>query len=55
MKIIKCIAEKIQEEVKDANAYIDLAMEWKSDQPEAAAIFAQLSTEEIGHADTSRR
>ena len=51
MKIIKCIAEKIQEEVKDANAYIDLAMEWKSDQPEAAAIFAQLSTEEIGHAD----
>ena len=51
MKIIKCIAEKIQEEVKDANAYIDLAMEWKSEQPEAAAIFAQLSTEEIGHAD----
>ena len=51
MKIIKCIAEKIQEEVKDANAYIDLAMEWKSEEPEAADMFYQLSTEEIGHAD----
>ena len=51
MKISKCLAEKIQEEVKDANAYIDLAMEWKEAEPEAADMFYQLSTEEIGHAD----
>ena len=51
MKIIKCLAEKIQEEVQDANAYIDLAMEWKATEPEAADMFYQLSTEEIGHAD----
>ena len=51
MKIIKCISEKIAEEVQDANAYIDLAMEWKSEEPEAAAMFYELSTEEMGHAD----
>ena len=51
MKIIRVIAEKIQEEVQDANTYVDLAMEWKAEQPEAADLFYQLSTEEIGHAD----
>ena len=51
MKIIKCIAEKIQEEVRDADAYINMAMEWKPEYPEAADLFFQLSTEEMGHAD----
>lgn len=49
MKIIKCLSEKIKEELKDAEAYIDLAMEWKKDQPEAADTFAELSAEEMGH------
>ena len=51
MKVIKCLAEKIEEELNDADAYIDLAMEWKEDQPETAALFHELSTEEMGHVD----
>ena len=49
MKIIKVMSEKIKEELKDAEAYIDLAAEWKKDQPEAAELFADLSGEEMGH------
>ena len=49
MKIIKVMSEKIKEELKDAEAYIDLAAEWKKDQPEAAKLFADLSGEEMGH------
>ena len=49
MKIIKVMSEKIKEELKDAEAYIDLATEWKKDQPEAANVFAELSAEEMGH------
>ena len=51
MKIIKVMSEKIKEELKDAEAYIDLATEWKKDQPEAADLFAELSAEEMGHVD----
>ena len=51
MKIIKCIADKISEEIEDANAYIDLATEWKEKEPEAAKVFYELSTEEVKHAD----
>ena len=51
MKIIKVMSEKIKDELKDAEAYIDLAMEWKKEQPEAAELFAALSKEEIGHMD----
>ena len=51
MKIIKVMAEKIKEELKDAESYIDLAAEWKKDQPEAADLFAELSAEEMGHAN----
>ena len=51
MKIIKCLAEKIQEEIQDAEAYISLAMEWKAEEPEVAELFAELSKEEMGHAD----
>ena len=51
MKIIKVMSEKIKEELKDAEAYIDLAMEWKKDQEQAANLFAELSKEEMGHAD----
>lgn len=51
MKIIKCIADKIQEELHDADAYIDLAISWKAEQPETAKVFYELSTEEMGHVD----
>ena len=49
MKIIKCIAEKIKEEIKDAEAYIDMAIEWKEDEPDAAELFSELAAEELGH------
>ena len=51
MKIIKCIAEKIEEELHDADAYITLAMSWKEEQPGAAKVFYDLSLEEMGHVD----
>lgn len=51
MKIIKCIAEKIEEELHDADAYVELAMRWKDEQPEAANVFYELSLEEMGHVD----
>ena len=46
MKIIKCIAEKIEEELHDADAYIEMAMRWKDEQPEAANMFYELSETE---------
>ena len=51
MKIIKCLAEKIEEELHDADDYIALAMAWKDEEPETADLFYQLSLEEIGHVD----
>ena len=51
MKIIKCLAEKIEEELHDADAYIGLALSWKDEQPEAASVFYELSLEEMGHVD----
>ena len=51
MKIIKVLSEKIKEELKDAEAYIDLAGEWKKEEPGAASVFAELSGEEMGHVD----
>ena len=49
MKIIKCLSEKIEDELQDAQDYIDLAMKWKHDEPKTAELFYQLSVEEMGH------
>ena len=51
MKIIRCLAEKIEEELEDAGKYIELAMKWKAEEPETADLFYELSTEEMGHMD----
>lgn len=49
MKIIKCVAERIKEEIHDAETYIDMAIEWKESEPDAAEVFSELSAEELGH------
>ena len=49
MTIIKCLSEKIEDELSDAQEYIDDAMRWKQDDPEVANLFYHLSTEEMGH------
>ena len=51
MKIIKCLSEKIEDEMDDAQDYIDLAMRWKQDEPDTADLFYTLSVEEMGHMD----
>ena len=51
MKIIKCLSEKIEDELQDASDYIDLAMKWKQDEPDTANLFYDLSVEEMGHMD----
>jgi len=49
MKIIKCLSELIEDELADADKYIDLAMRWKNEEPDTADLFYELSTEEMGH------
>ena len=49
MKMIKCLAEKIEDELQDAAEYVELALQYKSEDPDTAELFYQLSTEEMGH------
>ena len=49
MKLIKCISEKIEGEIKDACEYIDLAMKYKTDCPDTADVFYELSLSELEH------
>ena len=49
MTIIKTLSEHIEEELQDADTYIELALKWKTEQPDTAELFYELSTEEIGH------
>ena len=49
MTIIKCMAEKIEDELKDAEEYVELAIKWHDQYPDAAELFYELSGEEMGH------
>lgn len=49
MKIIMCLTDKIQEELEDADAYIELAMKWRAEDRDVGDLFYDLSTEEMGH------
>ena len=49
MKIIKCLSEQIEDELRDAEKYIDLAMKWRSEEPDTADLFYELSVEEMEH------
>ena len=51
MKIIKCLSKKIEEEISDADEYIDLAMKHKNDYPDTADVFYELSVAEMEHMD----
>lgn len=55
MKIIKCLSELIEEELEDADKYIELALKWKADEPVTAELFHDLSVEEIGHMERLHR
>ena len=49
MNIIKCLSERIEDELKDASNYVDLAMKWKAENPQVAELFYTLSIDEMGH------
>ena len=49
MKVIKCLADRIEEELNDAQTYAELAEKWKETEPETADLFLELSQEEMGH------
>jgi Mn-containing catalase len=49
MKIIKCLSELIEDEIKDAEKYAKKALEYKTTYRRTADLFFQLSTEEYKH------
>ena len=49
MQIISKLSDMIEEELCDAEKYIQCAIEHKIDHPALAATFHRLSTEEITH------
>ena len=49
MKNIECLSEQIEDEIDDAEKYIDLANKWKTEEPDTADLFYELSKEEMGH------
>ena len=51
MKAIKYQAKKIEDELKDADEYIDKALEVKDSDPESAAMYYELSLDELKHSD----
>ena len=49
MKIIECLSGKIEDELHDAEEYIEDAIKWRAEMPDVAELFYQLSLEEMGH------
>ena len=49
MQIISKLSDMIEEELDDAEKYINCALAHKEDDPALANTFYKLSTEEIGH------
>lgn len=49
MKEIKMLMEHVEDELKDAHTYAELALEYKEADPETAELFYKLSGEEMTH------
>lgn len=49
MKEIKTLMEHIEDELRDAETYAKLALEYKESDMETANVFARLSSEEMTH------
>lgn len=49
MKIIKCLADFIHEEIHDGDKYIKKALAVKDEYPEVAEVLNMLSSEEMRH------
>lgn len=52
MKEIKLLMEHIEDEIKDAKCYAELALEYRDNDPETAEMFYKLSGEEVNHMNT---
>lgn len=51
MKEIKTLMEHIEDELRDAETYAKLALEYKESDRETASVFSRLSGEEMTHMD----
>lgn len=49
MKEIKILMEHIEDELRDAHTYAELALEYRTTDPETAELFYKLSGEEMNH------
>jgi ferritin len=49
MKVIKVLSEKISEEIHDARAYAQLAIEYKEEYPDLSRNLYNLSLQEMDH------
>lgn len=49
MKVIKVLSEKISEEIHDAKAYAQLAIEYKDEYPDLSRNLYNLSLQEMDH------
>lgn len=51
MKIIKIVAQKIEEEMHDAEEYAKLSYQYQLEYPDLADVFLTLSRQEVTHAN----
>jgi len=51
MRKIEELFDNINEEYEDAGKYADLAVAYKASCPEVASVYAQLSQQELAHAE----
>lgn len=50
MKIIEKLSDMMEEEMNDADKYIECAMKWKQDDMMLSKMYADLSADELKHA-----